>query len=331
MPPRLAPGIGGQRHGDGAVEGSIHVAGTVLGLYRQDEGTGGGDGGRWLGRHHQRGRGLDFEGADVDGAVYDPRETGAALVSGQGLLGGGIDGQGIVALVDGRAAVDELDGLGRAAIIRQRFEPRVDDADLVATDAIGQAARAAGADQVERTRRGDRAGDIAGRCCAAGANGVQREDRVFHGGRARGDIQPTAGAAVGRVVVSDGGVDNGQRTTAFVDAAAGTGLDPPANRIGVSVGRVVGDGGVSDGHRAIAKDAAAEAAEAKAVPVFAPTAELLAMVELVTVIVPSLLMPPPSPAAWLLAMVESVTVSVPPSLSMPPPWKPACCRRSCSW
>ena len=50
-------------------------------------------------------------------AVDDPDESGAALIGGQGLTGGGIDGQGVAPLVDGRAAGEEGDGLGRPAVI----------------------------------------------------------------------------------------------------------------------------------------------------------------------------------------------------------------------
>ena len=51
-----------------------------------------------------------------------------------------------------------------------------------------------------------RAGDVVGRAAAAGALGVQRDDRVVQGGRARGDIQPAARAAAGDIVIGDGGV-----------------------------------------------------------------------------------------------------------------------------
>ena len=134
------------------------------------------------------GDGLDFEGPDVDGPVDDPREAGAALVGGQGLAFG-IDGQGCAAGVDGRAAGQEGDGLGRAAVVGQRAEPRVGDADLVAVAAVRQAAvAAAGADQVVRAGRGDRAAaveeEVVGRRAWAGPVGVERDDRVVQGGRA---------------------------------------------------------------------------------------------------------------------------------------------------
>ena len=135
--------------------------------------------------------GVELVGADVDRAVDDPRESGAALIGGQGLAGGGIDGQGVAARVDGRAAGQEGDGLGRPAVVcSQRAEARVGDADLVAVDAVDQAAGAAGADQVVRAGRGDRAGDVVGRRTDAGPVGVQRDDRVVQGGRAGVDIQP---------------------------------------------------------------------------------------------------------------------------------------------
>ena len=72
----------------------------------------------------------------------------------------------------------------------RRVEPRVGDADLVAVDAVGQAAGAAGADQVVRAGRGHRAGDVVGRGTAAGAVGVQRDDRVIQGECAVGDDSP---------------------------------------------------------------------------------------------------------------------------------------------
>ena len=55
-------------------------------------------------------------------------------------------------VADGGAAGQEGDGLGRArrCSAARRAEPRVGDADLVAVDAVDQAAGAAGADQVVR-------------------------------------------------------------------------------------------------------------------------------------------------------------------------------------
>ena len=67
-----------------------------------EAGPGGNVAGR-LRRDHEL-QGLDFVGADVDRAVDNPDESGAALIGGQGLARGGIDGQGVASLVDGRAA-----------------------------------------------------------------------------------------------------------------------------------------------------------------------------------------------------------------------------------
>ena len=103
---------------------------------------------------------LDLVGADVHRAVDDPDKSGAALIGGQGLSGRGIDGQGVASGVDGGAAGQEGDGLGRPAVISQRAEPGVGDADLVAVDAVGQAAGTAGADQVVYAIRGHQTIDI---------------------------------------------------------------------------------------------------------------------------------------------------------------------------
>ena len=60
-----------------------------------------------------------FVGADVDRAADDAREACAALVGGQRLIGG-VEGEGVRAGVDGRAAGDEAMGQGRAAVIGER-------------------------------------------------------------------------------------------------------------------------------------------------------------------------------------------------------------------
>ena len=152
------------------------------------------------------GVGRELVGADVDRAVDDPDESGAALIGGQGLTGGGIDGQGVAALVDGRAAGQECDGLGRPAVVGERAEPGVGDADLVAVDAVDQAAGAAGADQVVRAGAETTVpADVAGR----GPLPVPRcsaRRSCCPGWPCRGDIQPAARAAAGDVVVGDGGV-----------------------------------------------------------------------------------------------------------------------------
>ncbi len=103
------------------------------------------------------GEGPELKGADVDGAVADPWK--AALVCGRCV--------GVVARVDGRAAGEEGQGLGGAAVIGQgRIEHGVDvphadavDADDIAVDAVLEAAAAAGvANQVVGARRVGRKG-----------------------------------------------------------------------------------------------------------------------------------------------------------------------------
>ena len=111
---------------------------------------------------------LDFEGADVDGAVDDPREAGAALVGGQGLPVVGSTARALLpASMAGLPGKRAMVWVGPPLSASRWVEPRVGDADLVAVDAIDQAAGAAGADQVVRAGRGHRAGDVAGRCRAA--------------------------------------------------------------------------------------------------------------------------------------------------------------------
>src|SRR6516225_4286708 len=88
---------------------------------------------------------LKFESPDVDDPVYDPRVSGAALVP--------VGGVGVVAGVDGRAAGQEGVREGRAAVVLQGAEQRVDRdigaTDLVAVDAVSQAGHTgAVADQV---------------------------------------------------------------------------------------------------------------------------------------------------------------------------------------
>src|SRR5208337_3457212 len=190
---------------------------------------------------------LDFVGADVHRAVDDSRE--AALVGGQGLARGGIDGEGVAAGVDGGTAGHEGDGLSRSAVVLESVgvEARVSDADLIAVRAVDQPAGTADADEVVRTGRGHRAPekrrDVVG---CAGATGVECDqgvvDKCCRGFKGK---EPAAVAA-GRVV-GDGGVGERQRAT-VCDAAA------------VVAGRVVGDGGVGDGRRARDVNAAAFAA-----------------------------------------------------------------------
>ena len=118
-------------------------------------------------------------------------------------------------------------------------------------------------------------------------------------------VVDAAAARAGRVV-GDGGVGDRQRAT-VVDAAAvavPAELSAMVELVTVSVprvvdaaaaaaGGVVGDGGVGDRQRASVVDAAAVAAT---------WAELPSMVELVTVSVPPLSMPPPAaecrPSCW---------------------------------
>ena len=107
-----------------------------------------------------------------------PNARLAALVGGRGA------GRG--AGVDRRAAGQQGDRLGRAAIVAQGPQPRVGHADEVAVDPIDQPARAAGADQVVRARDG--AHDVAG----AGAGGVAGDDRVGQRGRAAGVLDAAA-------------------------------------------------------------------------------------------------------------------------------------------
>ena len=73
-------------------------------------------------------RGAQLVSPDIHGAVHSPRESGAALVGGEGLAGGGVDGQAYAAGIDRRAAWLQGDGLGGAAVAGQRKKPRVDDA-----------------------------------------------------------------------------------------------------------------------------------------------------------------------------------------------------------
>ena len=119
VPPRVAPpGLFASATVTVPLNELSHVARAVLGGDGQAEAGPGGDAAGRLRRHRQVALGrLDFEGADVDGAVDDPREAGATLVGGQGLAGGGIDGQGVAAGVDGGAAGQEGDGLGRSAVV----------------------------------------------------------------------------------------------------------------------------------------------------------------------------------------------------------------------
>ena len=161
-------------------------------------------------------------------------ESGTTLIGGQRLAGQGIDGQGVAPLVDGRATGQELDGLGGPAVISQRAETGVGDTDLIMICPVGQAAGTARADQVVCAGRGDVIGDVAGCGTAPGAGGIQRDDRVIKCGRAKGDIQSAACSAAGDVVVGDGRVDD-RRIVAALDAS------------GVSVRRVICDGGVDDG------------------------------------------------------------------------------------
>ena len=71
------------------------------------------------------------------------REARTTLIGGQGQSCRGIDCQGDAAGVDGRAARQQGDGLGRSAIVlrvRSGRGPGSGDADLVAVDAVDQAA-----------------------------------------------------------------------------------------------------------------------------------------------------------------------------------------------
>ena len=78
---------------------------------------------------------------------------------------GGVDGEGDAAGIDGGAAGDQGDGLCRSAVVPQSIgvEARVGDADLVAVDAVDQAAGTAGADQIVSAGRGTGARDVVGR------------------------------------------------------------------------------------------------------------------------------------------------------------------------
>ena len=197
---------------------------------------------------------MDFVGADVHCAIYDPGESCATLISGQGLLGGGIDGQGVAALVDGRAVGDEpMVWVGPPLSANVSSPGLMTPTWLLLTPLVRPPEPPVPIKLY--------ALDEATVPATSLADAPMPVPSVFSAmivlstvATPKATSRPPPGAAVGDVVVGDSGVGIiGQRTTAFVDAAAAAGLDPPANRIGVSVGRVVGDGGVSDGHRAIAK------------------------------------------------------------------------------
>jgi len=87
------------------------------------------DDGRWVGRS------TVFVSADVDNAADDACIPRTALVVRPRRIG-------IVASIDGRTAGQQGHRFGRAAVVLQRAEVRVDgsggSADLVAVDAIGQ-------------------------------------------------------------------------------------------------------------------------------------------------------------------------------------------------
>jgi hypothetical protein len=61
---------------------------------------------------------------------------------------------------------------------------RIGDSHLVAARAVGQAAGAAGSDQVECACRCDRANNVIGRRSVAGAVGIHSDDGVVQRGRA---------------------------------------------------------------------------------------------------------------------------------------------------
>ena len=96
----------------------------------------------------------DLERADIHDAVGDARE--ASLV---GFAGGD---ENVVPLVDGGAAEQEGDGEGGATVVGEAAEARIGNADVVVVDAVGQAACAASADQVEGAGGVHGAGDVVG-------------------------------------------------------------------------------------------------------------------------------------------------------------------------
>ena len=104
--------------------------------------------------------GLDLEGTDVDRAVDDPREACAGRWSRVVRCVGSTARAMLPAPMAGLPET-RGNGLGRSAVVGERAESRVGDADLVAVDAVDQPAGAAGADQV--VCAGNRAGDVAGR------------------------------------------------------------------------------------------------------------------------------------------------------------------------
>ena len=166
-----------------------------------------------------RGDGVELEGADVNAAGAGK----AALVG----TGNGDAGDRRAPVVDGRAAGQECDRLRRAAVVwpvrlHGRIEPRVGDADMVVVDEIHQPAGSAGADQVVRAGQARRCRHRA--MSSAGAllpvPGIEGDDRVVQGDRAARDIDPSAGAGLGDVVVGDGAVDGRQSAASDVDAAA---------------------------------------------------------------------------------------------------------------
>ena len=130
---------------------------------------------------------LNLVGADIDRAVDDPREAGAALVGGQGLAGGGIDGQGVAAGVDGGAAGQEGDGLGRPAVVR----PSVPSPGLATPTWLPLVPLARPPEPPVPIRlyaldeeTVPTVPAMSSGACAAGAVGVQGDDRVVQGGRA---------------------------------------------------------------------------------------------------------------------------------------------------
>src|SRR5208337_1134588 len=90
-------------------------------------------------------RGARLVRADVDGRA---RIQAGRPAQGAALVGGGIDGEGVAAGIDGGTAGHEGDGLGRSAVVLQSVgvEARVSDADLVAVRAVDQPAGTADAD-----------------------------------------------------------------------------------------------------------------------------------------------------------------------------------------
>ena len=122
------------------------------------------------------------------GVVFASAASRIAIEAGAALVGDRrrvqerrVHDECVVAGVERRAAGEQRVRERRAAVIGQRAETGIRHADLVAVGAVGQAAGAARADQVEGACRVDRAADVVGRGRPR-PGVIARDDRVAQRG-----------------------------------------------------------------------------------------------------------------------------------------------------